>query len=146
MNDDEATCSALTDSSSCNANSVCSWCDAAAVRPACHSIENAKTLPPAVFHCSKVDEKIEKPAMIIDIEVKPTPILKDDEEMCNAKTSEDSCNALSDTCSWCKAGAVADACHSIENAKSLPPAVFYCSNLGMTPREMFFQHAEKMIE
>jgi flagellar motor switch protein FliM len=43
------TCNAISGESSCNANDVCSWCDAAAVKPACHSIENAKRLPPAVF-------------------------------------------------------------------------------------------------
>lgn len=47
--DDEDTCNAISGESSCNANDVCSWCDAAAVKPACHSIENAKRLPPAVF-------------------------------------------------------------------------------------------------
>ena len=58
--DDETTCNALTSETSCNANSVCSWCTAGAVSDACHSIENAATLPPAVFHCSKVSEEDEE--------------------------------------------------------------------------------------
>ena len=49
--------------------------------------------------------------------------LKDDEDTCNALGDEDACNNMG-PCSWCKAGAVADACHSIENAKRLPAAVF----------------------
>ena len=129
VKDQEATCSAHGDENSCNADGPCSWCDAGAVRPACHSIENAKRLPPAVFMCSKLSEK---------------PIVKDDEEMCNAYAETD-CMA-NNKCSWCKAGAVRDACHSVDNAKMLPPAVFDCSNIGQEPEEMFFQEAEKMIE
>lgn len=55
--------------------------------------------------------------------------LGDDEATCYALSSEGSCNAKSDLCSWCKAGAVADKCHSIANAKTLPAAVFSCSNI-----------------
>ena len=129
LKDQEATCSAHGDENSCNADGPCSWCNAGAVRPACHSIENAKILPPAVFQCSKLSEK---------------PIVKDDEAMCNAYAETD-CMA-NNKCSWCKAGAVRDACHSVDNAKMLPPAVFDCSNIGQEPEEMFFQEAEKMIE
>jgi hypothetical protein len=57
--DDEDTCNKLGDDDSCNANDACSWCDAAAVKSACHSIENARRLPTAVFKCSKVDEELE---------------------------------------------------------------------------------------
>lgn len=119
LTDDEAFCSTLVSESSCDSESdKCSWCTAGAVADKCHSIPNAKTLPPAVFKCSnlgaeKVEKKIEEPVKIV----------KDDESTCNALTSGASCNGLSQ-CSWCTAGAVADACHSIENAKRLPAAVF----------------------
>ena len=52
--DDEDTCGALGDSDSCQANSLCSWCTAGAVPSACHSLENAKHLPAAVFICTGV--------------------------------------------------------------------------------------------
>jgi len=55
-------------------------------------------------------------------------ILTDDEDECNALNNAGSCKANS-KCSWCTAGAVADACHSIENAGRLPPAVFACDPL-----------------
>ena len=55
-------------------------------------------------------------------------ILTDDEDECNALNNAGSCKANS-KCSWCTAGAVADACHSIENAGRLPPAVFDCDPL-----------------
>lgn len=55
-------------------------------------------------------------------------ILTDDEEECNALTSSNSCK-MNAKCSWCTAGAVKDACHSIENAGRLPPAVFACDPL-----------------
>ena len=55
--------------------------------------------------------------------------LHDDEDDCNALTSDSQCNANSDKCSWCISAAVKPACHSIENAKSLPSAVFQCSNI-----------------
>lgn len=57
LSDVETTCNAHHDESSCNADGPCSWCDAAAVRPACHSIENARNLPAAVFACSKLGEE-----------------------------------------------------------------------------------------
>jgi hypothetical protein len=52
LKDDEDTCNALTDEGACHDNKVCSWCTAGAVKPACHSIENAKRLPPSIFECS----------------------------------------------------------------------------------------------
>ena len=127
VKDDEDTCSALGDEDGCNSNDVCSWCKAGAVADACHSIENAKRLPAAVFQCSKLE-------------------VKDDQADCEKLSSETSCNAQNTKCSWCKAGAVADACNSIENAKRLPAAVFQCSNLGFPARERLINQAEKMIE
>jgi len=73
-------------------------------------------------HLEALESQIQKPILM--------SLLKDDEDYCSALTSENSCNAESTKCSWCKAGAVADKCHSIANAKTLPPAVFSCSNLG----------------
>jgi hypothetical protein len=55
VKDDEDICNAIGDVNGCNANAVCSWCEAGAVADACHSIENAKRLPPAVFSCSKLN-------------------------------------------------------------------------------------------
>lgn len=49
LGDDETTCGNLNAENSCNANAKCAWCKAGAVPPACHSLENAKKLPPAVF-------------------------------------------------------------------------------------------------
>ena len=54
---DEDTCHALTSESSCQGLSGCSWCISAAVKPACHTIENAQALPPAVFTCSPLSEE-----------------------------------------------------------------------------------------
>jgi hypothetical protein len=129
----EETCSTYDSEDSCNAGD-CSWCKAGAVADKCHSIENGKRLPPAVFQCSNIDEEVEE-----EIEG------PDDEEMCSTYTDDDDCNAQSDKCSWCKSGAVADKCHSIENAVRLPAAVFACSNLP-SARDMFLLRAERMIE
>lgn len=52
---EEDTCNVLADEGSCNAKDFCSWCKAAAVKSACHSIDNARKLPPAVFGCSKLE-------------------------------------------------------------------------------------------
>ena len=42
--------------SACDANAACSWCTSAAVASACNTLEDAKKLPAAVFHCDKVAE------------------------------------------------------------------------------------------
>lgn len=132
MKDDEDDCNANGDEDDCNNMDKCSWCKAGAVPPACHSLENAKNLPPAVFQCSKLEE------------------VKDDQADCEKYSSETSCNAEPTKCSWCKAGAVADACNSIENAKRLPAAVFQCSNLGFYEgelrRQRFVHQAEQMMD
>lgn len=107
----------------CGANKACSWCTSAAVAAACRSQENAKKLPPAVFKCSNIDweeKKIEKPAIKI-----PIPFQLQDS--CS-DTTEDACNA-EDGCSWCTSAAVAAACRTLDQAKSLPAAVFHCSKL-----------------
>lgn len=44
-----------SDQASCDADAACSWCVSAAVRPACNSLADAKSLPPAVFQCDKLD-------------------------------------------------------------------------------------------
>ena len=41
----EAQCSAKKTETDCNGLSGCSWCDAGAVPPACHTVDNAKKLP-----------------------------------------------------------------------------------------------------
>jgi hypothetical protein len=47
-------CSNYSSQSTCDADDGCSWCISAAVKPACNTIEDAKTLPPAVFKCDKI--------------------------------------------------------------------------------------------
>merc|ERR1719453_2434095 len=42
--------------------------------------------------------------------------------------AEDDCH--SNSCSWCKSGAVPPSCKDPEMAKKLPPAVFQCDNIG----------------
>jgi len=39
----------------CHANAACSWCTSAAVKAACRTTDQAKTLPAAVFHCDNLD-------------------------------------------------------------------------------------------
>ena len=56
LNDDEDTCNALNESG-CHANKACSWCKAAAVPSACHSVENGKKLPPGPFTCDNLSEE-----------------------------------------------------------------------------------------
>ena len=36
-------------------------------------------------------------------------------------------------CAWCKSGAVKPACNTLEDAKSLPPSVFFCDKIGPDP-------------
>lgn len=48
------------DQTSCDANAACSWCVSAAVKPACNTLEDAKSLPPSVFKCDKISA--EKPS------------------------------------------------------------------------------------
>lgn len=116
VGDDEEVCNKNTDEASCNTSpgASCSWCTSAAVKAACHSVKNAKTLPPAVFSCSNVGE-VEEP---IEVE----EFVKDSvEDMCKVRSDESTC--VSDfQCGWCN-----DGCHSIENAQDdgcelpLPP-------------------------
>lgn len=54
--DDDEKCSKY-DSDGCESDDTCSWCKSAAVPPACHSIEAARSLPAAVFDCDKLSEE-----------------------------------------------------------------------------------------
>ena len=58
----------------------------------------------------------------------PLPAYGDDEDTCSTLGDGD-CQANS-ICSWCTAGAVPSACHSMENAKHLPAGVFICSGVS----------------
>lgn len=49
-------CTALTSQSSCDAIDACSWCKSAAVKSSCHTIDDAKALPPSIFACDKITE------------------------------------------------------------------------------------------
>jgi len=51
----------------------------------------------------------------------------DVEDICEA-LDNDGCES-DDRCSWCKSGAVAPACKSVETAKALPASIFDCDNL-----------------
>merc|ERR1712195_384752 len=42
------------DADSCNADAACSWCTSFAVANACNELTDARTLPSAVFKCSKL--------------------------------------------------------------------------------------------
>ena len=127
LKDDEDTCNAIGDEAGCNANDICSWCKAGAVKDACHSLENAKKLPDAVFKCSKLDAEEEKPVE----EVKLVENLKDDDpdaDYCWDFKNEDKCNT-DEKCAWCTAGAVPPSCNSLKGAAELPPSVFKCAKV-----------------
>ena len=55
LTDDEDMCNALPEAG-CHANKACSWCVAAAVPSACHSVANGKALPPGPFTCDNISE------------------------------------------------------------------------------------------
>ncbi|KAL7541563.1 hypothetical protein ACHAXR_012801 [Thalassiosira sp. AJA248-18] len=50
---DIMTCMALSARDNCNANDICTWCDAGAVPSACYPTELTAQLPEGVFDCSK---------------------------------------------------------------------------------------------
>lgn len=56
LDDDEDMCNALSESG-CHSNKNCSWCVAAAVPSACHSVANGKALPPGPFTCDNISAK-----------------------------------------------------------------------------------------
>jgi len=148
VGDDEETCNAHAESD-CHADTKCSWCLSAAVKASCHSVENAKKLPAAIFSCDnlgmteeqaqdesemeQIIETVEEEAVKGEAQMEKFMNtlrggLGDDEATCNANKDDASCDAAG--CSWCVCSAVPSACHSIENAKKLPSAVFNCDNLG----------------
>jgi len=47
---------------------------------------------------------------------------------CGALAAKDACDK-EDACTWCDAGAVPSSCKSLEDAKGLPPSIFYCDKL-----------------
>ena len=55
VSSDPTSACSYKDQKNCDGDSKCSWCDAGAVPPACHTIEDAKKLPPAVFYCDKLN-------------------------------------------------------------------------------------------
>jgi hypothetical protein len=48
-----ATCQALSQDNSCDANDSCTWCEAGAVPSSCYPVTMAGQLPAGVFQCSK---------------------------------------------------------------------------------------------
>lgn len=144
LKDDRATCNALTRSgrNACNANSICAWCFAGTQPNECFTVEDAHLLPAAVFDCDKVNEfeimkdEAQKAMKEAEKMINRIPaIFRDDEKICGPL---DESNCKEDKrCSWCEAGAVPPACHSVENARGLPPAVFECTNIGQEEPAMF---------
>jgi hypothetical protein len=149
LHDTEEDCNKLSADDSCHSDKKCSWCKSAAVKSSCHSIENAKALPAAVFQCDNLSTDFILPTTTCDDECKQTcclngggdactsacgctscdTMLEDVAEDCEKLSSSDSCDG-NDECSWCKSGAVPPACHSLEDAKKLPSAVFQCDKLN----------------
>lgn len=128
VGDDEEIChSSHSNQNACDADARCSWCKSAAVASSCHSIENARSLPSAVFACDKLTVQEE---LMMPVEKKIIEKVDDQEDTCNKNyKSQSACDAVNE-CSWCKSAAVASSCHSVENAKSLPPAVFACDKVS----------------
>jgi len=103
------------DENSCNADAACSWCSSFAVKSKCNTLANAKSLPAAVFKCSKMSEK--------KIPVIPIQLKAD----CESNKDAESCDGAK--CSWCVSAAVKSACRNPSDAAHLPAAIFTCSNL-----------------
>jgi hypothetical protein len=99
------------DENSCNADSACSWCKSAAVASSCNEIADAKTLPPSIFSCAKVSEEPVK-----DVDCRGT---YHDQNSCDANAA----------CSWCRSAAVASACNTLADARTLPSAIFACDKV-----------------
>lgn len=64
----------------------------------------------------------------------PAFLLHAADDKCGALTAKgkDPCDK-DDGCTWCDAGAVPPSCKSLEDAKALPPSVFYCDKLQAKP-------------
>ena len=63
---------------------------------------------------------------------------------CHSVTAQDSCDAISG-CSWCKSAAVKSSCKTIDEAKSLPSAVFACDKLDDEEEEDMYDQEEEEI-
>ena len=57
----------VTTESACDAKAACTWCKSAAVGSACHTLADAKGLPPAVFTCDKKDAFLAELAFLADM-------------------------------------------------------------------------------
>jgi hypothetical protein len=64
-----STCGSNTDQNSCDSVADCTWCKSAAVKSSCNSIEDAKSLPPSIFSCDKLQEE-----EVPEVSVTPVPI------------------------------------------------------------------------
>eukprot|EP00405_Crypthecodinium_cohnii_P019786 CAMPEP_0206482932 /NCGR_PEP_ID=MMETSP0324_2-20121206/39137_1 /ASSEMBLY_ACC=CAM_ASM_000836 /TAXON_ID=2866 /ORGANISM="Crypthecodinium cohnii, Strain Seligo" /LENGTH=400 /DNA_ID=CAMNT_0053960911 /DNA_START=78 /DNA_END=1280 /DNA_ORIENTATION=- len=53
---------------------------------------------------------------------------------CNAKFADPASCESDPSCTWCTAGAVPDACYSLETAGSLPPSIFDCDSAILKAR------------
>merc|ERR1711968_282020 len=83
-----ASCESITSQDSCDKNSACTWCKAAAVPSKCYNKEDAKKLPPGVFACDS-SLALMAPAPPAP---KPTPLCFHEEDTEDHKCFE-ACNA-----------------------------------------------------
>ena len=102
----------------CDLINGCTWCKSANFNGSCYTLDDATNLPPT-FSCDKGDSFKERDELI-------TLLKRTDECSYGTKTE---CDA-NDACSWCKSAAVKSSCHTLEDAKKLPPGVFICDKVG----------------
>jgi len=55
----DSSCDSYSSQNSCDAVADCTWCKSAAVKSSCNSIEAAKSLPPSIFACDKLQDEEE---------------------------------------------------------------------------------------
>ena len=138
-------CEPIKDAASCDANSLCTWCTNHAVPSECWLITDAKSLPPGVYNCDKLEEPTSEPIPVEEYvkitEETPEPesdtavakITEEESEIIKSDPCEPikdaaSCDANS-LCTWCTNHAVPSECWLITDAKSLPPGVYNCDKL-----------------
>jgi hypothetical protein len=62
------------DEKECNEASECAWCTSGDVPGACNTLDNAKTLPPSIFTCEKINDPIPPYVIGTHIDGKETKI------------------------------------------------------------------------
>jgi hypothetical protein len=105
----------------------CTWCRSAAVKSKCYTLDDAKALPPSIFACDGISEKVVEEPKKIQVEEKATTILAV-AETCSA-TTQSACDAVTG-CTWCRSAAVKSKCYTLDDAKALPPSIFACDGIS----------------